>query len=93
MTQPLKSAEIEKELQSLDGWTVEGDKLTRQFSFADFREAMAFMVRVAFEAEELAHHPEFFNVYKDVRIQLATHDAGGKITSKDIALAKRIDAI
>ncbi len=93
MTKALNPAQIEKELQSLDGWTVEGDKLTRQFAFADFREAMAFIVRVAFEAEELAHHPEFFNVYKDVRIQLATHDAGGKITPKDIALAKRIDAI
>ena len=89
----LQPAEIEKELQSLDGWNVEGDKLTKQFTFADFREAMAFMVRVAFEAEEQAHHPEFFNVYKDVKIQLATHDAGGKITTKDIALAKRIDTI
>jgi 4a-hydroxytetrahydrobiopterin dehydratase len=89
----LQPAQIEKELQSMNGWSVEGDKLTKQFSFADFREAMAFMVRVAFEAEEQGHHPEFFNVYKDVRIQLATHDAGGKITSKDIALAKRIDAI
>lgn len=93
MTHALKSTEIEKQLTSLQGWTVEDDKLTRHFSFSDFREAMAFMVRVAFEAEELAHHPELFNVYKDVRIQLATHDAGGKITSKDIALAKRIDAI
>ncbi len=93
MTQALQPAQLEKELQSLDKWIVEGDKLTKQFSFADFREAMAFMVRVAFEAEEQAHHPELFNVYKDVRIQLATHDAGGKITSKDIALAKRIDAL
>ena len=93
MAQALQPVEIEKELVNLNGWVVEGDKLTRQFSFTDFREAMAFMVRVAFEAEELAHHPEFFSVYKDVRIQLATHDAGGKITEKDIALAKRIDAI
>lgn len=93
MTEALKPDELERDLQSLDNWSVEGGKLTRQFSFADFREAMAFMVRVAFEAEELAHHPEFFNVYKNVKIQLATHDAGGKITSKDIELAKRIDAI
>ncbi len=84
---------MNQELAVLDGWTVEEDKLTKQFSFGNFREAFSFMVRVAFEAEELGHHPEFFNVYKDVRIQLATHDAGGKITSKDIDLAKRIDAI
>ncbi len=93
MAEALQPAELEKELKELRGWSVEGDKLTKQFSFADFRQAMSFMVRVAFEAEEQAHHPELFNVYKDVRIQLATHDAGGKITSKDIALAKSIDAI
>ncbi len=93
MTTPLDPAALEKALAELNGWSVEGEKLTRQFSFADFREAMAFMVRVAFEAEDMGHHPELFNVYKDVRIQLATHDADGKITQKDIELAKRIDAI
>lgn len=93
MTTPLDPTALEKALDELNGWSVEGKKLTRQFSFADFREAMAFMVRVAFEAEDMGHHPELFNVYKDVRIQLATHDADGKITQKDIELAKRIDAI
>ncbi|MBP3192221.1 4a-hydroxytetrahydrobiopterin dehydratase [Natronogracilivirga saccharolytica] len=93
MSKELDKAQLEQELKNLDGWSVEDDKLTKQFSFSDFREAMSFMVRVAFEAEELGHHPELFNVYKDVRIQLATHDAGGKITNKDTELAKRIDAI
>lgn len=93
MAQPLDAATLKQELDGLKGWAVEEGKLTRQFSFGDFREAFSFMIRVAFEAEEMGHHPEFFNVYKDVRIQLATHDAGGKITSKDIDLAKRIDAI
>ncbi len=87
------SEQLEKELAGLKNWKVEDDKLTRDFSFADFREAMSFMVRVAFEAEDIGHHPELFNVYKNVRIQLATHDAGGKITSKDIDLAKRIEAL
>ena len=93
MSKELDPAQLEQELKKLNGWDVENEKLTRQFSFSDFREAMSFMVRLAFEAEELGHHPELFNVFKDVRIQLATHDAGGKITSKDIELAKRIDAI
>ncbi|MDG5768043.1 4a-hydroxytetrahydrobiopterin dehydratase [Balneolales bacterium ANBcel1] len=93
MNQALDAAQIEKELDALDGWYVEGEKLTREFSFAGFREALSFLVRISFEAEEMGHHPEIFNVYKDVRIQLATHDAGGKITGKDIELAKRIDAI
>jgi len=93
MAQPLDSDQLKRELSLLDGWSVEDGKLTRQFSFGNFREAMTFMVRLSFEAEEIGHHPELFNVYKDVRIQLATHDAGGNITSKDIDLAKRIDAI
>lgn len=93
MSKALEPAQIQNELENLDGWNVVDDKLTKKFTFSDFREAMAFMVRVAFEAEEQAHHPEFFNVYKEVRIQLATHDAGGKITGKDIELAKRIDTI
>ncbi|MEX2657413.1 MAG: 4a-hydroxytetrahydrobiopterin dehydratase [Balneolales bacterium] len=93
MPEPLNAAQLDQELSSLNNWVVEGNKLTKQFSFRNFREAMGFIVRVSFEAEELAHHPELFNVYKNVRIQLATHEAGGKITSKDIDLAKRIDAI
>ncbi len=93
MSKALEPAQIQNELKNLSGWSVEDDKLTKKFTFSNFREAMAFMVRVAFEAEEQAHHPEFFNVYKEVRIQLATHDAGGKITNKDIELAKHIDAI
>ena len=93
MSKALESAQIQNELKHLDGWSVEDGKLTKKFTLSDFREAMAFMVRIAFEAEEQAHHPEIFNVYKEVRIQLATHDAGGKITNKDIELAKRIDAI
>jgi 4a-hydroxytetrahydrobiopterin dehydratase len=93
MAQPLDPASLKKELSVLDGWTVENNKLTKQFSFGNFKKAFAFLVRVAFEAEDLGHHPEIFNVYKMVRIQLATHDAGGKITLKDIDLAKRIDAI
>lgn len=93
MSSPLDTQQINQALAELNGWSVEENKLTKQFSFSNFRDAMSFMVRVGFEAEALGHHPEFFNVYKDVRIQLATHDAGGKITSKDIDLAKRIEAI
>jgi len=51
------------------------------------------MVRVGFEAEKQAHHPEWFNVYNRVEISLSTHDAGGKVTEKDILLAKAIEQI
>ena len=90
---PLTETEIEKALQSLEGWRHEDDRLGKTVEFADFKQAMSFMLRVAFEAEAQGHHPEWYNVYKTVAIQLSTHDAGGKVTEKDIKLAKAIDEV
>ena len=89
----LENEDLEKILKELPSWSVEQGKLIRAFSFADFRQAMAFLVRVSFEAETLGHHPEIYNVYNKVRIQLSTHEAGDRITSLDIELAQRIDAL
>ena len=89
----LSSDEIKKELTALDSWTFEDDKLKKEFTFSDFKQALAFMVRVGFEAEAQGHHPEWFNVYNNVKIELSTHDAGGKVTGKDIKLGKTIDKI
>ena len=61
--------------------------------FADFRAAMAFMVRVGFEADAMDHHPEWTNVYNKVAVRLNTHSAGGKVTAKDIVLAGRIEKV
>lgn len=74
-------------------WKEENNQLTRTFEFKDFREAMAFMVRVAFIADSMDHHPEWSNVYNKVSIKLSTHDAGNKVTDKDRKLAKEIDNI
>lgn len=74
-------------------WTERDDKLTRTFEFGDFKEAFAFMTRVAFLAEEHQHHPNWSNVYNSVTIELTTHDAGNTITEKDKALAEAIDSI
>lgn len=93
MTTPLTSEEIAAALPTLAGWVVEGDSLAKKFTFSTFREAMSFMVRVGFEAEAADHHPDWSNVYSRVAIRLNTHDAGGKITAKDIALARKIQAI
>jgi len=90
---PLTEHQIEQKLKDLDGWIFEADKLKKDFSFPDFKEAMSFMVRVGFEAEALVHHPEWTNVYNSVSIQLSTHDAGDKVTEKDIKLAKSIEEI
>lgn len=68
------------------------DAITRDFVFADFSEAFAFMTRVALLAETMNHHPEWSNVYRTVSITLSTHDAGG-LTELDTRLAKAIDAL
>ena len=80
-------------MQELDGWIFENDRLVKQFMFGDFREAMGFIVRVAFEAEALDHHPDLHNVYNKVTLALNTHDAGGKVTAFDVALAQKIDRL
>lgn len=74
-------------------WIEENNKLIKTFDFKDFTEAFAFMTRVAFLAEKLQHHPEWFNVYNKVNIQLSTHDVGNTITKKDKEMAIEIDKI
>lgn len=87
----LEPSEIQSALRELDGWSLSADKLQRTFQFADFSAAWGFMSRVALAAEAMNHHPEWFNVWNKVRIDLATHDAGG-ITVLDVELARRINA-
>lgn len=65
----------------------------KEFEFGSFREAMAFMTRMAFEAEELGHHPEWTNVYDTVSVRLITHHAGNKLTAKDVELARRFEKV
>jgi len=74
-------------------WDETERKLHRHFTFSDFSEAFAFMVRVALIAERMDHHPDWRNVYNTVDITLSTHDAGDVVTDKDRKLAKAIDAL
>lgn len=74
-------------------WTEENNQLKRTFEFKDFQEAFAFMMRVAFLAEQQQHHPEWSNVYNKVTIVLTTHDKGNTVTDKDHQLAKAIDSV
>jgi 4a-hydroxytetrahydrobiopterin dehydratase len=73
-------------------WRVEDGKLTKQFVFKDFVQAFGFMTEAAIHAQVLDHHPEWFNVYNKVTVQLATHEAGG-ITKLDFDLAARMEAV
>ena len=90
---PLPQAEITAALAVLPGWIWESDALAKEFKFGSFKEALSFMVRVGFEAEAMDHHPDWSNVYSRVSVRLNTHDAGGKVTAKDVALAKKIQAL
>ncbi len=93
MAEPLSEQELDEALQQLDGWKTEEDKLKKQFKFDDFRQAVTFIMRLSFEAEEAMHHPEIFNVYNSVDIALTTHDAGSKVTEKDVNLAQKLDTL
>ena len=88
----LSAHEIEKALNQLEAWTVEEGKLHSKFQFSSFVEAFGFMSSVALVAESMGHHPEWFNVYNRVTIDLTTHDSGG-ITIKDVELAKKANEL
>lgn len=80
-------------MQTPKHWTENDNALVREFQFADFSEAFAFMTRVAMLAEAADHHPEWWNVYRTVKIRLTSHDAGNTVTAKDVNLASQINAL
>lgn len=88
----LAAEEIERALASLPGWSVANGKLHREYRFGDFVEAWGFMTAAAIVAQAMDHHPEWFNVYGTVRVDLTTHDAGG-ITGRDTELAGRMEKL
>jgi len=93
MSKPLTPDQITAALADLPGWAFADDKIGKTYTLKNFREALAFIVRIGIEAETRDHHPELFNVYNRVEIHVNTHDAGGKVTQKDIDLATAIEAI
>ena len=88
----LTEQELEAALAALPGWTVRQQKLHREYQFAGFPLAFGFMAAAAAIAERMNHHPEWFNVYNRVVVDLTTHDAGG-VTRLDVELAKELDSI
>lgn len=88
----LTEIEIASRLCSLSGWTIANGKLHREFQFKDFVSAFAFMTAVALVAESKNHHPEWFNVYNKVTIDLTTHDVQG-ISGLDFELAAAANAL
>jgi len=89
----LEISKVEEQLSEISGWSFEDDSLKKTFSFSNYRQAMSFLVRLSYEAEDLNHHPEIFNVYGTVKITLRTHDAGNKVTDLDFKLAEAIEGL
>lgn len=88
----LTDTEIASAVARVPGWTVASAKLHREYKFADFAHAFGFMATAAPLIEKMGHHPEWFNVYNRVTVDLSTHDAGG-ITQKDVDLAAVLEGI
>lgn len=84
--------DIQTAIDELGSWTVDGGKLHREYRFRDFVQAFGFMTQAALLAERADHHPEWFNVYNRVVVDLTTHEAGG-ITERDIELARGMEAL
>jgi 4a-hydroxytetrahydrobiopterin dehydratase len=88
----LSQTEIEQHLKSLSGWTLGGDAIKKQFTFAGFPEAIAFVNRLAPKAEAADHHPDILINYKRVTLTYSTHSEGG-LTEKDFAGAAMADRL
>ena len=85
-------SEIQEVIAELESWSVENGKLHREYKFGNFVQAFGFMAQAALLAERANHHPEWFNVYSRVVVDLTTHEAGG-ITQRDFDLAREMEQI
>jgi 4a-hydroxytetrahydrobiopterin dehydratase len=88
----LTNTEVVQALSELREWRIVEGKLHREYVFRDFVEAWAFMSAAALLVQQMDHHPEWFNVYHTVRVDLVTHDAGG-ISARDVELARKLEGL
>jgi 4a-hydroxytetrahydrobiopterin dehydratase len=88
----LSQSELTEAISGLPGWTLKAGKLHREYAFGDFVAAFGFMTSAALVAQRMDHHPEWFNVFDKVRIDLSTHDAGG-ITGLDVRMANSMEEL
>lgn len=90
---PLSEEEIQKELKTVPGWTYKDNKISKQFKFDDFMDAIHFIDKAAmfFEAED--HHPDMTINYSKVLFELQRYDIGGKVTNKDFIIARKLEEL
>ncbi len=89
---PISETDAKSRLLNLPGWELEGAALRRKFAFQGFAEAIAFIVRLGFDAEAVDHHPDILVNYKRVTLVFSTHSEGG-LTQKDFDGARRASEI
>ena len=92
--QPAKASDeqIQEFINQFSAWSIKNSKLHREYVFSNFVQAFGFMTEAALIAERANHHPEWFNVYKTVVVDLTTHEADG-VTERDFALARKMEEI
>lgn len=92
MAEKISQQDIQNRMKNVEGWTLQTapPALFKEFMFKDFKQAFAFMTSCAAYAEEINHHPEWFNVYNKVKITLTTHDVGG-LSTLDFDMARQMD--
>jgi len=88
----LSDDEMGKALAELPGWELVGGRIVKEYVLGNFREAVALVVRIAFEAEAADHHPDIDVRYDKVRLGLSTHSEGG-VTKKDLGLARTVESL
>ena len=93
MSTALTESAIQDALANLPGWAFADDTIHKTYRFASFSEAIGFIAEMAFSCEKANHHPDLSNVYSTVVIRLSTHDAGNKVTQKDVDLALEIEKL
>ncbi|GAA0488158.1 4a-hydroxytetrahydrobiopterin dehydratase [Streptomyces sp. NPDC046215] len=91
--EPLSQKDVEERLQELPGWTTDGERIRRTYSFEGHLPAAAMVIHIAQIQEELGHHSDLTLGYNTVAVAVNTHSAGGKVTGLDVELARRIEAI
>lgn len=89
----LSETELKLALKSLPGWQIKDGNLYKEYKFSSFATALGWMVSVGIYAEQMGHHPEWFNVYNTVLVDLTTHDIGNAISNLDVELAKKMEEL
>lgn len=87
----LTKEEIEQALKSLPGWTYADDKISKEFQFADFIGSLSFINQMVAYFQEMDHHPDVHIFYSKVKLDLQRFDIGGKVTDRDILVARKIN--